>query len=194
MKLVMSIIVCLILTSCGYTFQGSGSVLPPDVKRIAIPIVENSSTEAGLAVTMTEALRDRFERFGVVTIVEDVKDADAVLKARILKVVKDTRTTTSNTDTQLQLNSTLTLAGELRRIDGSLLWRNNGISVTKAYGTTKSVVVTSSAQFSAGNLSASDLGGLDDLQLGKGQEAIAIGQAIDDVASKVYDEAIAPDF
>ena len=184
----------LALTSCGYTFQGSGSVLPPDVKRIAIPIVENNSTEAGLAVAMTEALRDRFERFGVVTIVEDVKEADAVLSARILKVVKDTRTSTSSTDYQLQLNSTLTVAGELRRVDGSLLWRNTNMSVTKPYGTTQNVVVTSSAQFSAGNLSSSDLGALDDLQLGRGQEAQALGQAVLDVASRVYDEAIAPDF
>ena len=182
------------LCSCGYTFQGSGSVLPPDVKVIAIPLVQNASTEAGLTNVVTESLQDRFERFGVVTVVDDPNEADATLKVRITKVTRNQRTSTSTTDQQLQLDTVLTLAAELRRTSGAVLWRDNNISVSKAFGTTSGVVVTTSPDFASGTLGAADLGSLDDREVSRGQEQDALRALSDEAASQIYDSAVAPDF
>ena len=136
------------LIGCGYQFQGGGSILPDDVRRVYIPDVENRTTEAGVAAIVTEALRDQFGRFGVITVVDAASQADAELRCEILQVGQETRTTTSQTDVDLQLESRLVLSAELRRVGGGpLLWEGRNISVSRAFGTTSNAVVTSSADF-----------------------------------------------
>ena len=183
-----------ILSGCGYSFRGSGSVLPPDVRRIAVPLVENSSPEAGLTLILTEALRDEFERYGAVSIVEDASDADAILKARIVDVRRQTSSVTSKTDTALQFDTTLVMAAELRRVTGGLLWQDRAITVSRPFGATSGVVVTSSAQFSESALGAGDLAGLDSREISRGQEQETLALLAEDVARTVYEKAVAPDF
>lgn len=187
-------LVMLVTTGCGYEFQGSGSILPADVKRVYIPIAENNSTEPSLALTVTEAIRDRFERFGVVSVVDEQKDADAILTAKILKVKRDTNTVSSRADTALQQNTTMTLAAELRRISGPVLWRNPNLAVTKVFGSSSGAVVTTSADFAGGGLSSSDIGNLDARELARGQEQEALSTLADLAARQIYDDAVAPDF
>lgn len=169
-------------------------MLPPDVKRIQIPLVENNSTESSLTQLVTEALRDQFERYGVVTIVENVTDADAVLKAKILDVDRKSRTVTSRTDTVEQFDTSLVISAELRKATGQLLWANPSLSISKAVGTSRDVVVSSSADFASGNLSSSDLGGLDTREIARGQEQEALESIAQLAARKIYDDAVAPDF
>lgn len=188
------LILAVSLSACGYTFEGGGSILPSDIKVVAIPLVQNASTESSLTNVLTEALRDRFERYGVVSVVDDMDNADAILKARILKVTRSQRTSTSKTDTELQLDTTLTMAAELRRVTGQVLWRDNNIAVSKAFGTTSGVVVTSSPDFASGSLGAGDLGQLSNREVSRGQEQDALRALAEDVAQQIYNSAVAPDF
>jgi outer membrane lipopolysaccharide assembly protein LptE/RlpB len=183
-----------VLCACGYTFKGSGSALPPDVVKINIPLAENNTVESGLGLVVTEALRDRFDRFGVITVVDSESEADAVLRAKVLKLQRESQTSTSQTDTVLQARTVLVMAAELRRITGPLLWSNPNLLVSKAFGTSSSVVVTSSADFAGGNLSASDLSALDTRELSRGEEKKALEDLAEEVARRVYDEAVAPEF
>lgn len=182
------------LTGCGYTFRGSGSVLPEDVKNVYIPLAENNSSEAGLSNTVTEALRDTFERYGVLRVVEDESAADAILKTRITRVKRATDTVTSATDSALQLATTITLSSELRRVTGPLLYRNPNVSVSETFGTQSDVVVTTSADFAGGNLNAGDLDALNTREVTRGQEEEAIIELAEKAANRIYDEAVAPDF
>lgn len=185
-----------VIAGCGYTFQGTGSVLPPDVKRIYIPMAENNSTEAGLSTILTEALRDRFERYGVVEVVDDIGSADAVLRTRITKVRRATGTVTS-TDTALQEDLTMTMAADLRRVTGPVLWRNMSLSVTRTFGSASGGVVTTSADFTSGTLGATDLAALEGggtREVARGQESEALGNLADKAAQIIYDSAVAPDF
>jgi outer membrane lipopolysaccharide assembly protein LptE/RlpB len=190
----LALAVVLTLSGCGYAFQGSGSVLPADVRSVYVPIVENNSTEIGLNAMLTEAIRDRFERFGVVRVVEDMNDADAVLRARILRVKKGTASVTSGTDTALQQDLVMTVAAELRRVTGPVLWRASDLTVSKSIGATSGAVVTSSADFASGGLGAGDVDQLDSREVSRGQEAEAMQQLAEDTAKRIYDEAVAPDF
>jgi len=168
--------------------------LPPDVSKIAIPIAENSSTESGFATTLTEAVRDRFEQFGVVNVVDTADQADATLHLRILKVSRDSQNVTANTDTSLQENAKVTMWGELRRNNGALLWRNPKLEVSKTFGTTAGSVVTSSADFAAGAIGSTDLSGLSSREIQRGQEQEALTALAEQTAQIIYDQAVAPDF
>jgi outer membrane lipopolysaccharide assembly protein LptE/RlpB len=186
---------CLVvLCGCGYQFQGSGSALPPDVKFIAIPRVENITAEPGLSTVLTEALRDEFDRYGAVTVVENESQADAVLRTRLISVVRNTDTVTSTTDAALELSTSLTLAGELRRRSGGVLWRNDAVVVSKSFGADSGVVVTSSADFAGGSLGSQDLGSLDTREVSRSQEQEALVELADRAARTIYQEAVAPEF
>jgi outer membrane lipopolysaccharide assembly protein LptE/RlpB len=190
----ISVLTLLICGGCGYTLQGSGSILPPDVKVVAIPIVENNTTEPSLTALMTEALRDRFERFGVVSVVDEIRDADAVLQARILGVSRKSRSVTSRTSTALQYDTTITVSAVLKKVSGQVLWRSPSMSVARSYGATSDVVITTSADFSGSTLDSDDLAGLDTREISRGQEQEALSLLSEEVARKIYDESVAPDF
>lgn len=184
----------LLLSGCGYTFRGSSTALPPDIKKIFIPEVENSSTQLGLGDKVTNALREEFESYGAVSVVERQGEADATLKVQILDVIQSTSATRSNTNTALQMDTTMYISGELRRTTGPLLWREARLRVTKNYGADSSVVVASSPDFAAGSISSRDLAGLSSREISRGQEQDALGNLAVDAARMVYDKAVSPDF
>lgn len=183
-----------VLTACGYSFQGSGSILPPDVKKVYIPMADNLSPEVSLTMILTEAMRDRFDRFGVLTVVDEQRDADAVLKMTILALKRDTAATATGTNAQLKQNATITIGGELKKTTGEVLWRNTGITLSRAFGSTSGVVPTSSADFASAGPSAADLASLGNREVSRGQEKQTFEAIANDVAIRVYDEAVTPDF
>ncbi len=182
------------LSSCGYSFQGSGSVLPADVRKIYIPLAENNTTEPGLATLVTDAMRDRFDRFGTVQVVEKIGEADAVLNMAILSVKRNTRSVTSSTDLTQQYDTTMTMRGTLQRISGTILWTNRSIQVTKSYGTSSSSVVKTSPGFANSGLNSSDLNALDSREISRGQEQQSLELLAEQAATQVYNESVAPDF
>ena len=182
------------LCGCGYQFQGVGSILPPDVKTVYIPISENNSTEASFSTLLTESLRDRFERFGVVSVLDSQEGADAILRTKILKVGQDSQSVTSKTDVALQMNANVTIWGELKRPNGQVLWRDPKLVVGKAFGSTSDSVVTSSADFASGGIGAGDLGGLSSREVSRGQEQETYANLAEQAARIIYDQAVAPDF
>jgi outer membrane lipopolysaccharide assembly protein LptE/RlpB len=182
------------LSACGYTFRGSGSVLPPDVKAIFIPLAENNSTKLGLAEVVTESMQEEFDSYGAVTVVERQSDADAILKVTITNVKETTSTVNASSNTAVQMDTTMYLVAELRRVTGPVLWRDGALSVTKSFGTNASVVVQSSPDFASGSISSSDLSSLSTREISRGQEAEALMSLSQDAARIVYTKAVAPDF
>jgi outer membrane lipopolysaccharide assembly protein LptE/RlpB len=182
------------LCSCGYTFRGSETSLPPDVKKIYIPTVVNESTKLGLAQIVTDALRDEFDGYGTVTVVDSQSEADAVLRVRVVDVKETTSATRSNTNTALQMQTTMFLTGELQRVTGPVLWRDNTMRISQTFGADSSVVVQSSLSFASGPIGPGDLAGLSNREISRGQEASALRTLASDAARQMYDKAIAPDF
>jgi len=182
------------LFSCGYQFQGSGSDLPADVKKIFIPIAENRSTRPTLSSLVTEAMRDQFERYGVLQVVDSLEEADAVLLVRVLSFDNRTSASTGVADTSLQEQLTIVAEGELRRPTGGALWTNNRLTVSRFIGTDTSSVVTSSSDFASSGLSAAGLAGLQGREVSRGQEEQALQSMSEQLAVIVYDDAVTPEF
>lgn len=193
-SLVVLLTFLLALFGCGYVLQGGGSSLPPDVRRVYIPVVENNSTESRLTFDFTEALRDRFERFGVFTIVDTASEADAILQAKIIRVKRDTGTVTSRTESALQIDTSLLVAAEIRRSTGQVLWNDPNLVVTQSFASTGDVVVTSSPEFYGGQIGAGDLGGLNSREVARSQERETLSRLAENAAAKIYTLAVSPDF
>jgi outer membrane lipopolysaccharide assembly protein LptE/RlpB len=189
-----SLLVALQICSCGYTFRGSETSLPPDVKKIYIPQVVNESTKLGLAQIVTDALRDEFDSYGTVSVVDSQSEADAVLRVRVVDVKETTSATRSNNNTALQMQTTMFLAAEMQRITGPVLWRNNALRVSQTFGADSSVVVRSSLGFASGPIGPQDLAGLSNREIARGQEADALRTLAGTAARQMYDQSVAPDF
>lgn len=183
-----------LLSGCGYGFQGGGTILPEDVRVIAIPTVENQTLEPNLGLRFTEALRSAFQRYGVVKVVNDPADADATFKARILTVSSQTRDVTSNTDISLQNQVYLTVSAELRKKNGQLLWRDAKLSNSQSYASVSDVVVTSNSAFATGNIDANSIRTLGAREVGRGQKEQALSDLLDETARQIYLQAVAEDF
>lgn len=197
MKHALALITSLLLLNiagCGYSFQGSGSILPQDVKTVAIPIAENDTTSPALGQRFTEALRSRFDRYGVVRVIESEGEADAVLDAKILKLENKIRETTSKTDIALESSLVMTVSAELRRRNGQILYRNANLSASDTIAGVGDVVVTSSSGFAQSGIDSGTLGSLGAREVQRGQQSEALENLLDEAAQKIYLEAVAADF
>lgn len=184
----------LLLAGCGYQFQGSGSILPDDVKKIAIGMVDNETTEPGLGPKFTEILRSRFERYGVVEVVDDPGDADAILKTSIRSLNTRVTSVTGDTDVAVEQELVMTVSSDLKRRNGQVLWRNDNMQTDGAFANTGDTVVTSSSQFAQGGISSSTLGGLGAREISRGQQEETLNDLMEEAAKNLYLQAVASDF
>ncbi len=83
-RILILTITCLISLQCGYHFRGTGSFLPPHIKRVNIPMFKNLTTRFELDLKLTLSVIDELVARGKVEITEDTKSADAVLIGEIV--------------------------------------------------------------------------------------------------------------
>ncbi len=179
---------------CGYALRGSGTVLPPDIKAIYIPLVDNETTVPGLGQRFTEVLRSRFDRYGVVKIVERERDADATLVAKVIDLDNRVRGVESETDVSVDSDLIMTISAELRRKTGQLLYRAKSLSVSSSVAGVSDTVVTSSSGFESGDVDAGTLGAIGDREVERGQQDQALDDLMEEVSQKLYLESVAADF
>jgi hypothetical protein len=104
---------------CGYQVLRRGTA-SPEARRVAIETLENDSTEPGLELMVTDAIRRELLSRGGVLLVSDPGDADLVVEGRVMPV--QTRTQSfSSVVLALEYTLTLTLDLKLRRADGRRL-------------------------------------------------------------------------
>lgn len=187
-------LIALLLAGCGYTFSGGGTVLPPDVRKIAIPMAENRTVESGLARLITDSLREEFEKYGAVQVVESEKEADAVLDVVLERVTRESATVTTESQSDLQLDATIQLSATLEKRNGTVLWSQSGFTVSKPVGTTAGSVVTSSPFFQGGAFNAGDLTGQSSREVARGQEQSVFETISQEIARTIYEQAVAADF
>ena len=191
---IFAVVILVLVSGCGYRLQGSGTTLPDDIKTIYIPLVDNDTTEPGLSIQFTEVLRGRFDRYGVIKVVEDKNLADAIFKAKIRSITSQVRGVTSRTDVEVQVALTMIVDAELRRRNGQVLWKAVGFMASEEYASTSDTVVTSSSDFAQSGISASSLGALSSREVARGQSEEAINALMEEVSRQLYLNSVAADF
>ncbi len=75
---------CLLLSSCSYHLRGTGSSLPPHIKKLYVPMFTNQTTRFQLDLKLTESVRDELVARGKVELTPEQGDADAILVGDIV--------------------------------------------------------------------------------------------------------------
>ncbi len=98
----------LILAGCGfYSLAGS---IPPHIKTVAIPMVENQTAEFGIVESVTQYLQNRFVEENILRLVDE-DQADSILRGTITRVDDKAATFTGN-EVVTEYEYSLTLAME----------------------------------------------------------------------------------
>jgi ribosomal protein S25 len=74
---------CLFLVHCGYYLRGTGSSLPPNIKKVDVPMFKNLTTRYDLDVKLTKGVIDELVNRGKVEVTTDSGTADALLVGEI---------------------------------------------------------------------------------------------------------------
>ena len=108
---ILKLIILLIFCSCGF-YSLSGS-LPPHIKTIAIPMVENETAEFGIAENITDGIQNRFNDEGILKVIDD--NADSILRGTVKKV----------TDGPYTYNKNESVSEYRYKIDVNIEWLDN---------------------------------------------------------------------
>lgn len=123
---IVTLVLFITLTACGYHFKGSGLMAPEGVQTISITVLENRTSESGIEGLFTNDLTYEFTRSKVLRVVE--KDsADAVLSGTISSMGVNTISHTANYDSG-ERRVTITLNLTLKSRDGKVLWSDTSLS------------------------------------------------------------------
>lgn len=128
------------LAACGYQFKDRGLSAPEGVQTIAVPILENRTSETGLETVLTNDLAYEFTRSKVLRLV-DKAQADAVLRG-IIRSIDDTNIAYNANYGSAERRVTMGLSFTLVRRDGRVLWSSAAISDQEHYRVVESKQIT----------------------------------------------------
>ena len=108
---ILNLIILLFLYSCGF-YSLSGS-LPPHIKTISIPMVENETAEFGIAENITDGIQNRFNDEGILKVIDE--NADSILRGTVKKI----------TDGPFTYNKNESVSEYRYKIDVNIEWLDN---------------------------------------------------------------------
>jgi outer membrane lipopolysaccharide assembly protein LptE/RlpB len=141
---------------CGYHIMGRGGEFPEGITSLAISPLENTTKEANLSAIIVSALRREFIYRREVEIVTENK-ADASLQGTITDITTHSIAYDEEARAQ-EYRVTITLDLRLiRRDNGAILWRGDGITGSEEYLTSTDVIVEEGRKNTAIRTIADDL-------------------------------------
>lgn len=188
----ITLLLCLLLTGCGYHFAGEQVRLPPDVRSVSVGKIQNLSREQGLEKSLAFAIeREVYIRRHFI-MEEDPGGGDAVLSGairdvRVRPVAFDTNDQAIEFEIAVVLDLTLT-----RHSDGHVLWHVRGLREIDEYAASSQAVVTRSSQFQQAMLNASDVQNpeLSNIQLAETERQDALLRLLKQAARDVYNQMV----
>lgn len=83
-KIYFLVFLCFVFMECGYHLRGTGSSLPPHIRKVNIPMFKNLTTRFELDMKLTRKVINEMVTRGKAEIVGDEKSADAVMIGEII--------------------------------------------------------------------------------------------------------------
>lgn len=121
-RLVPAVLAALILTGCGYTFQGANNRTPDGIHRLTIPTVVNPTVYTDLTYTLTNYLIQRFNQSQVL-IVTVHDNSEAVLSVAVVSVQVEGAARALSNQASASRRITVVVSGSLKRRDNNrVLW------------------------------------------------------------------------
>ena len=174
------------LFGCGYQFVGESTLLPKDAKTIYVEPFVNRSRDVGIEKELTSALRGEFYRRRQLRVVDQAELADVIVSG-VVRSLDSSVASVNRFDEVLQYESRLDLDVTLRRREpNEVLWRGQGLQLNEVYAGSRSAVVTTSSDFRTGNLSATDVRRMTDIQLTDTERKNARNQLMERFAKELH--------
>jgi outer membrane lipopolysaccharide assembly protein LptE/RlpB len=129
----MFVILALLLVGCGYHPAGKASLIPTDIKTIAIPTFVNQTQTYHVESTLTQAVVREFNTRTHYRIVSDPDGADAVLRGTVLSTQLAPLTYDSNTGRASSALVTVNMKVVLTGKDGKVLYQNSNYVYREQY-------------------------------------------------------------
>lgn len=125
MSRLLSILVFLLVSGCGYHLGEESSKLPGDVSTLKIEMFENLTMQPYLENIMTTSVTRRLLLFPELNLVENLAQAEAVLSGKVLFYQVESSAYNEN-NIVTEYRATMKIEAELRRkSDGRILWRGD---------------------------------------------------------------------
>ena len=132
-------------SGCGYALAGRGSNLPPDIKTVGIPLLENRTPYSRLEIVMTDRLRTEFIGRNKYQVLPDATGVDALLKGEIVGFSLQTAALNEQQLSSRQLVTIVLKVSFIKVRSNEVLWSNDALTFRDEY------------QFAAGGISATAL-------------------------------------
>jgi hypothetical protein len=134
-KIALSCVLLLALASsgCGYSLAGRGSFLPPYIRIVGIPQLQNLSTFFQVEQVLTEKIRTEFIGRGKYTVIPETPGADAIVSGAVTSI---TVQPVGFTEQQLASRYLFTLTMRVQFVDArttQVLWSNESLTFREEY-------------------------------------------------------------
>lgn len=184
---VISGLVGLLVSACGYQFSSRSDGFPKDIRTVYVEPFINGTRDVGLDKELTSALRSQFFRRGDLRVVDQLDQADAIITG-VVRGFETHVASVNRKDEVLQYESALIVDASLRRREpNEILWRTQGTRLTEIHSGSRAAVVTTSSAFKSGTtLNESDVRRLTDIQLTEDENRAARTQLVETFAEELY--------
>ncbi|MDP8222356.1 MAG: LptE family protein [Candidatus Lernaella stagnicola] len=129
--LLAALLLVIAAAGCGYHLARPGNNLPPTIRRVAVPVLENQTMEPGLEALLTDQLRRRFAESGWVRI-SAVDDSDAVLLGKVVKF-KTSPIAFNESDFAVEYRAQMNVWVRLVDREGRVLWEDRNLVKVREY-------------------------------------------------------------
>src|ERR1700729_2872345 len=134
----LTLLLALTLTGCGYHQAGSATHIPADVQTLAVPIFATNAQAFNTEMAFTQAtIRELDTRTKYRIINKDSPDADATLHGTILTQTVAPLTYDASTSQSSSYLVTITAKVLLTAHDGTILYRNDSLIYREQYQSTQ---------------------------------------------------------
>lgn len=183
---VLLVVTTLASAGCGYHFFGRGEQFPNDVRTVFVEPFVNRTREPTLEREFAAAFKSELHGKGQLKVVDRIDDADAVLSGVLRRL--DSRVVGVNRhDEVLQYEMVLIVDMTLRRRSpDEVLWRTQGARFSNLYAGSRGAVVTTSSEFRAQSLNASDVRQFTDIQLTETMKQDSRGRLLESAAHDLH--------
>ncbi len=132
MKLNLQLLIGIVFIMAGCGFYSLAGSIPPHIKSIAIPMVDNQTAEFGMAESVTDNLQIRFTEENILRLA-DADQADSILRGIIIKV-DDKAQTYTGTEIVTEYRFTVSMQLEWYDVANEVILLNKKYSGWGAYG------------------------------------------------------------
>ena len=132
-RLLLAAVAAAALAGCGYHLTGRSTSLPPDIKRIGVPMFVNKTDRPELEQRITAYVISQFLTRGRYQIVSSDEGVDAVLRGEILTFVQNPVAINPQgraTRYEILINARATL---IRTTDEKILWQDDHFVFRRQY-------------------------------------------------------------